>query len=92
MMGAYLDRQKAALPFLKLILLLPGLAISLAVLGFNLVGDGLRDLSDPRVNKVHSGGGIMTSGDNRCAPQSNAPAMAQSSTSSSDMPSNSRST
>jgi len=26
----------------------PGLAISLTVIGFNLVGDGLRDLLDPR--------------------------------------------
>ncbi|MGI2030978.1 ABC transporter permease [Rhizobium panacihumi] len=28
--------------------LLPGLAIALAVLGFNMLGDGLRDLFDPR--------------------------------------------
>ncbi|MEB2845501.1 ABC transporter permease subunit [Rhizobiales bacterium RZME27] len=28
--------------------LLPGLAIALAVLGFNMLGDGLRDLLDPR--------------------------------------------
>ena len=26
----------------------PGLAIALLVLGFNFVGDGLRDLTDPR--------------------------------------------
>lgn len=26
----------------------PGLAILLAVIGFNLLGDGLRDLLDPR--------------------------------------------
>ena len=26
----------------------PGLAIAIAVMGFNLVGDGLRDLLDPR--------------------------------------------
>lgn len=30
--------------------LLPGLAIFLAVLAFNLIGDGLRDALDPRVN------------------------------------------
>jgi peptide/nickel transport system permease protein len=30
---------------------LPGLAIFLAVLGFNLVGDGLRDALDPRMRK-----------------------------------------
>jgi peptide/nickel transport system permease protein len=27
----------------------PGLAIALAVLGLNLLGDGLRDLLDPRM-------------------------------------------
>lgn len=30
----------------------PGLAIGLAVLGFNLLGDGLRDLLDPRLRDV----------------------------------------
>lgn len=30
----------------------PGLAIGLAVLGFNLLGDGLRDLLDPRLREV----------------------------------------
>jgi peptide/nickel transport system permease protein len=29
----------------------PGLAIAWAVLGFNLLGDGLRDLLDPRVTR-----------------------------------------
>jgi peptide/nickel transport system permease protein len=29
--------------------LFPGLALSLAVLGFNLLGDGLRDLLDPHL-------------------------------------------
>jgi len=29
----------------------PGLAIALAVLGFNLMGDGLRDLLDPRLSR-----------------------------------------
>ncbi len=28
--------------------ILPGLAIALSVLGFNMLGDGLRDLLDPR--------------------------------------------
>ncbi|MGI9145962.1 MAG: ABC transporter permease [Chloroflexota bacterium] len=32
--------------------LFPGLAITLAVLGFNLLGDGLRDLLDPRLRTV----------------------------------------
>ncbi len=30
----------------------PGLAIALAVLGFNLLGDGLRDYLDPRLREV----------------------------------------
>ena len=30
----------------------PGLAIMLAVLAFNLLGDGIRDLLDPRLRKL----------------------------------------
>jgi peptide/nickel transport system permease protein len=30
----------------------PGLAITLAVLGLNLLGDGLQDLLDPRVRRA----------------------------------------
>jgi peptide/nickel transport system permease protein len=33
------------------IILAPGLAITLTVLGFNLLGDGLRDAFDPRLNR-----------------------------------------
>jgi peptide/nickel transport system permease protein len=33
----------------------PGLAIAIAVLGFNLLGDGLRDALDPRARKRASG-------------------------------------
>jgi len=29
----------------------PGLAIMITVLGFNLLGDGLRDALDPRLNR-----------------------------------------
>ena len=29
----------------------PGAAIAIVVLGFNLLGDGLRDLLDPRVRR-----------------------------------------
>ena len=32
--------------------ILPGLAIVLTVLGLNLVGDGLRDLLDPRLRRI----------------------------------------
>jgi ABC-type dipeptide/oligopeptide/nickel transport system permease subunit len=31
------------------LVLLPGLAIMITVLGFNLLGDGLRDALDPRL-------------------------------------------
>ena len=33
------------------IVLGPGIAITLLVLGFNLLGDGLRDALDPRLNR-----------------------------------------
>lgn len=33
------------------VMLFPGLAISLAVLGFNLLGDGLRDVLDPKLGR-----------------------------------------
>src|SRR5690606_24332867 len=29
----------------------PGIAIMITVLGFNLLGDGLRDITDPKLNK-----------------------------------------
>jgi len=34
------------------IAVLPGCAIALTVLGFNLLGDGLRDLLDPRMRTL----------------------------------------
>lgn len=34
------------------LVLIPGLAISLAVLGFNLLGDGVRDALDPRLRSA----------------------------------------
>ena len=34
-----------------LLALWPGLAIALAVLGFSLLGDGLRDILDPRLRR-----------------------------------------
>jgi peptide/nickel transport system permease protein len=37
--------------------LAPGLAIFLTVMGFNLLGDGLRDVLDPRIRRARSGGG-----------------------------------
>ena len=34
-----------------LLAVFPGVAITLAVLGLNLLGDGLRDMLDPRLGK-----------------------------------------
>ena len=46
--GAMLNDARPHLQTAPRLLLLPGAAIFLAVLGFNLLGDGLRDLLDPR--------------------------------------------
>ena len=41
-------RQRVRAPHL---LLFPGIALTLTVLGFNLLGDGVRDALDPRLNR-----------------------------------------
>lgn len=46
--GEMLSRGRRYLPDANWLLLFPGAAISLTVLGFNLLGDGLRDALDPR--------------------------------------------
>lgn len=46
--GAMLSEAKAYLDRAPQLLVYPGLAITLTVLAFNLAGDGLRDLLDPR--------------------------------------------
>ncbi len=46
--GAMLNDARPHLQTAPRLLLLPGMAIFVAVLGFNLLGDGLRDLLDPR--------------------------------------------
>ncbi len=46
--GAMLNDARPHLQTEPRLLLLPGVAIFVAVLGFNLLGDGLRDLLDPR--------------------------------------------
>ena len=46
--GAMLNDARPHLQTAPRLLLIPGAAIFLAVLGFNLLGDGLRDLLDPR--------------------------------------------
>jgi peptide/nickel transport system permease protein len=47
--GRMLYENSSALTYAPVILIWPGLAIALAVLGFNLLGDGLRDRLDPRL-------------------------------------------
>jgi peptide/nickel transport system permease protein len=40
----------------------PGAALSLAVLAFNMIGDAIRDISDPRLRGGRGGGGGPSSG------------------------------
>lgn len=47
--GALLNDGRAFFFSAPHVMLFPGLAISLAVLGFNLLGDGLRDVLDPKL-------------------------------------------
>jgi len=47
--GAMLSRGRQYMVIAPWLVLVPGVAIMLAVLGFNLLGDGLRDVLDPRL-------------------------------------------
>jgi peptide/nickel transport system permease protein len=47
--GGMLSRGKAFMELSSWVVIGPGLAIMLTVLGFNLLGDGLRDVLDPRL-------------------------------------------
>lgn len=47
--GADLNLAREHMETLPYLAIFPGLAISFAVLGFNLFGDGLRDMLDPRL-------------------------------------------
>ena len=49
--GAMLNDARPHLQTAPRLLLLPGAAIFVAVLGFNLLGDGLRDMLDPRTRR-----------------------------------------
>ena len=49
--GAMLNDARPHLQTAPRLLLLPGAAIFFAVLGFNLLGDGIRDLIDPRYSR-----------------------------------------
>lgn len=48
--GAMLSESQLYLPIHPLMAFVPGIAITLAVLGFNLLGDGLRDVLDPTLS------------------------------------------
>lgn len=47
--GTMINESRLYLQTAPALMLWPGLAISLTVLGFNLLGDGLRDVLDPRL-------------------------------------------
>jgi peptide/nickel transport system permease protein len=47
--GRMLSQAQDYLSFAPLLALWPGIAIALTVLGFNLMGDGIRDVLDPRL-------------------------------------------
>lgn len=55
--GRMLHEAQTMLYFAPRLAILPGLSIALAVLGLNLLGDGLRDLLDPRLRAERLGGG-----------------------------------
>ncbi len=50
--GAMLSRARTYVSIAPHMVLFPGLAIALLVLGFNLLGDGLRDALDPRMKQA----------------------------------------
>ena len=50
--GAMLNEGRPYLLITPRLMLFPGGAIALVVLGFNLLGDGLRDALDPRLGRV----------------------------------------
>ena len=47
--GRMLQSAQSSLTTAPYLAVWPGLAIAITVLGFNLLGDGLRDLYDPRL-------------------------------------------
>jgi ABC-type dipeptide/oligopeptide/nickel transport system permease subunit len=49
--GSMLNEAKVFIESDPHLAIFPGLAISITVLGFNLFGDGLRDILDPRLSK-----------------------------------------
>jgi peptide/nickel transport system permease protein len=53
--GRMISESREFLPEAWWYALAPGLAIFLVVMGFNLLGDGLRDVLDPRIRRASSG-------------------------------------
>jgi len=49
--GAMLSNARAYMITAPHVAMMPGLAIAVVVLGFNLLGDGLRDSLDPRLRE-----------------------------------------
>lgn len=49
--GTMINQSRLFLQTTPTLMIYPGIAISLAVLGFNLLGDGLRDALDPRLSR-----------------------------------------
>ena len=47
-----LSESQGILEIAPWLMIHPGLAIMLGVLGFNLLGDGLRDVLDPRMKRL----------------------------------------
>jgi peptide/nickel transport system permease protein len=58
--GRMLSESQTFLDQAPLLAIWPGASIALAVLGFNLLGDGLRDLLDPRLRDSTTQGGGWT--------------------------------
>ena len=50
--GKMLSEAQTMMFFAPQLAILPGLAIVLTVLGLNLLGDGLRDILDPRLRRL----------------------------------------
>jgi len=53
--GRMISESREFLPEAWWYALAPGLAIFIVVMGFNLLGDGLRDVLDPRIRRAHDG-------------------------------------
>ena len=53
-LGAMLSESRNLMEFAPWLLAFPGLAIMLGVLGFNLLGDALRDVVDPRTRRARA--------------------------------------